>query len=66
MKPIAPVAEAAYLAAGGVHCPFCHSAQIEGDSFEAEAGTVWQDVRCLDCGEEWQDLYTLTGIERQP
>jgi len=52
-----------YIAIGGTRCPFCNSDQIEGDSFDAEGGQVWQRVRCLDCGESWHDVYTLVRVE---
>jgi hypothetical protein len=44
-------------------CPFCLSDNIEGDTLQSDGG-VWQNVRCLDCGGEWQDIYTLTAIDQ--
>ena len=51
-----------YVAEGGVNCPVCGSDQVEGDSFDADQGNAWQNVRCHDCGESWTDEYRLTGI----
>jgi len=47
-----------YLQGAG-YCPFCKSAQIEGDSLEVEGDAVYQDVRCLECEAQWQDEYHL-------
>ena len=57
-----------YIDNGGSRCPFCGGDRVEGDyySFGYEGATVWQKVECEDCGEEWQDIYTLTTIERKP
>jgi hypothetical protein len=52
---------AEYLEQGGTVCPFCKSHDIEGQEVNIDAGTAWQDVSCNQCGEEWQDTYTLTG-----
>jgi len=52
-----------YLSNNGAMCPFCQSDNIEGDTLQSD-GDVWQNVRCLDCGREWQDIYTLTAIDQ--
>ena len=52
-----------YIRTGGVRCLFCGSEQIEGGSFECEAGCVWQRIRCLDCDQEWIDLYQLRDVQ---
>lgn len=52
-----------YLKQGGVNCPYCGSSNIEGDSFDVDAGNVYQDIRCLECDKEWCDEYSLTGIQ---
>lgn len=44
-------------------CPKCKSDQIEGGSIEIEGNTAFQNVQCLDCDFDWNDLYTLTGME---
>lgn len=54
-----------YIRGGGNHCPFCGSIDIEGGHSEADSGFFCQDVTCLSCHKEWQDIYTLTDIETQ-
>lgn len=44
-------------------CPFCGSSDVEGDSFDVDAGGVWQPIVCTTCNRKWNDLYTLTGYE---
>ena len=51
-----------YIDNGGTLCPYCRSYNIAGDHIQVDAGSAWQDVRCDDCGKEWQDTYTLTGF----
>ena len=51
-----------YVAAGGGRCPFCRGEQIYADSApEVDGSECRQAVRCLDCGEEWTDVYRLQG-----
>jgi hypothetical protein len=51
-----------YGAAGGGVCPFCRGEQILADSApETDGVECRQTVRCLDCGEEWTDVYRLQG-----
>lgn len=52
----------AYCEKGGCWCPFCGSSNLSDDSWDADAGTATQEMRCVDCGERWRDVYTLTGI----
>lgn len=52
--------EASVHACGGC-CPVCHSGEIAGDSFDAEAAQVWQRLRCLDCEVVWTAVYALQG-----
>ena len=66
IEGLPPEREAAYIAGGGVRCPFCGSDDISGGPVEVEAGCAWQNVDCLACDEQWQDLYRLASIERAP
>ena len=52
-----------YIDGDGGECPYCHSTDIEGAGFNMEAGTVWQEITCAQCGKSWQDVYELTSIE---
>lgn len=52
-----------YLKSRGAFCPFCSSSQIEGTGrTEMEDGTFENEMRCLDCGFLWGDIYVLDGI----
>lgn len=52
-----------YVRTGGVRCLFCGSEQIEGGAFECNAGMAGQEVRCLDCSEEWIDVYSMIEVQ---
>lgn len=47
----------------GAFCPVCQSNDIEGESFEVDAHSAWQRVRCLSCDAQWNDVYKLTGYD---
>ena len=53
--------ERQYIAERGVCCPFCHSSSISGKAVDIDNGIASQEIDCDDCGENWTDLYTLTG-----
>jgi hypothetical protein len=55
--------QAEYIKHRSGTCPWCKHDEIEGDSYDYEGDTVAQRIRCLHCGREWDDVYTLTGIE---
>jgi hypothetical protein len=59
-------AEAAAYIQRPSRCPYCGSSNIEGggDGVEVNGHQGWQHVECLVCGGEWNDLWTLTGMER--
>ena len=45
-------------------CPVCRSYDISTIGFvEADAGRAWQQVRCLACDAEWDDIYSLVDID---
>jgi hypothetical protein len=50
-----------YVEKGGCTCPFCGSDDIEGGSFNADAGYATQETSCNECDRSWEDQYTLTG-----
>jgi len=54
-----------YIKRGATRCLYCGSENINGEHFESDYGSAWQDVKCLDCDKEWTDLYTLTGVDLQ-
>ena len=52
-----------YLRSGGSRCPYCQSEEIEAGWADFEADGCWQMVHCLACGQSWQDMYQLVGIQ---
>lgn len=55
------MSQSQYLAKKGVHCPFCGSDEISGESINVDAGAAEQEVSCLVCGAQWTDTYLLAG-----
>lgn len=53
-----------YINAKGNHCPHCGSKSISAGSLQADGGEAWQEVTCDTCGEQWNDIYKLTNIEK--
>jgi len=53
-----------YIEHRGRRCPVCHtyeiSAKPDSEGFE---GGIAEDVSCDECGAQWTDIYTLTGVE---
>ena len=60
--PLTEVMAALYLANSGVHCPFCHSKDLEGGSQDADGPTIVQTIKCLACGRRWYDVYHLAAV----
>lgn len=54
--------EAAYIKAGGVHCPYCKADDVQGDQFDVEWGEARQPMSCNVCGATWVDAYKLVGV----
>ena len=55
-----------YVKNGGNRCPFCKSENIEGiHAPNIDSGYCWQEIYCCDCEKSWQDLYTLTGFQKE-
>ena len=55
-----------YIANGGCSCPYCGSDKIEGSDISTNVGNMYQDIYCQNCGRQWTDEYTLTGITEEP
>jgi predicted Zn-ribbon and HTH transcriptional regulator len=51
-----------YLSLNGTICPFCKSENIGGGDFDTGNTMVFLPIRCDNCGKEWTDEYTLTGV----
>lgn len=54
-----------YLHNNGLKCPFCGKGPLSSGSPDPDImeGKITQEIKCLQCGEEWLDVYTLTGID---
>ncbi len=46
----------------GAKCPNCKGGQLEGGSVDTGLPGAYQEMRCLECGAGWNDLYTLAGF----
>lgn len=55
--------EAAYIKAGGVHCPYCKAGDhLECSRFDVGFGEAHQRISCGACGADWVDSYKLVGV----
>lgn len=51
-----------YLETYGNNCPFCGSADIEGQAVNIVVGYASQELYCHGCNSSWEDEYSLTGF----
>jgi len=51
-----------YVKDGGNRCPNlnCFSDQLEGGSYDHTGNVIIHEIACLNCGAEWDNIYTLT------
>ena len=55
---------AEFVSHAGTRCPACVSEDIRTtDNVQIDDGSAWQDVECIDCHAEWQDVYSLVGYD---
>ena len=58
-----PMTNEEYVTRKGQRCPSCRGAVLDdryaGDFNNAGAG--YKTIRCIDCGAEWEETYTLAG-----
>ena len=52
-----------YIRHKGVRCPFCHGNNLSCNSIFGDGEEATQDIKCLECGKVWTDIYTLTDVE---
>lgn len=55
-----------YLRNDALQCPYCRSSGITVRGFTGGIGSPLerrQAVLCLSCGKDWEDVYTLTGVD---
>lgn len=62
MGKLTPEARQRYIESGGVSCPFCGTYNIEAEEVDYFDDCIEQNVSCLDCGEQWLDIYKITDI----
>ena len=55
--------ERKYLDHKGMKCPHCGGKNVEAGWIVEGEDDIWQSIECVDCGKEWVDLFTLTGID---
>lgn len=55
--------EEQYLEWGGLHCPVCHSTNIDAERIEPDADGASCKVTCFSCDSIWLDVYKLAGID---
>ncbi len=51
-----------YVEEGGVSCPYCGDADIEGGFVEIESGGASQKITCPACDRSWRDEYRLARL----
>jgi transcription elongation factor Elf1 len=56
-------AEQKYMDNGGNECPHCGGTDISGCGFESDGTHAWREVECENCGKEWKELFSMTGVE---
>ena len=52
-----------YVSSNGISCPRCNSDQIESTGQIIESGAFFSRTNCLHCGELWEEVYYLVGID---
>jgi len=55
--------ESQYIRSKGVKCPHCGSNNIHDGDIEHDGDSCTLGMHCDDCGGEWEEIYTLTGME---
>ena len=46
----------------GRSCPYCESENLSGEDREFNAGTATLEVRCVDCGAQYKEIYRLVDV----
>ena len=58
-----PLTNEEYLASDAI-CPFCRSNDIEQAGNQEQGDRkIYHPHHCLDCGCEWDEVYTLTHYQ---
>lgn len=53
-----------YTRNGCGYCPYCLSNSIEAGAIEVQGASAHQSTYCLECNEEWQDIYAISAIAK--
>ena len=62
-QPLTTKQVAYYLSRAGVWCPYCGGADVASGKPDCDGDSGWANVECENCGAEWVDRWSLTGIE---
>lgn len=54
-----------YLSGNSWFCPYCKSSRIIMGDLQDDHHLVWRTVDCVDCGKDWNEIYTMTDIEER-
>lgn len=46
-------------------CPECEVDLVGGNSHEVGTDCITYHWRCPECGEEYEEIYTLTGLRKK-
>ena len=52
----------AYVADGGVECPYCQSEELEASNQVFTEAGIYFDCSCLSCLNGWKEHYVLASI----
>jgi len=52
-----------YIESGYSECPYCREEDIQGSMVEIDGRSAFQEMSCLNCHKNWNDIYTLVNIE---
>ncbi len=67
-NPAARISDAVianYIGRKGTPCLRCKSEKVECGQIEVNDAGAAQDCWCNECGLQWMDIYTLTGVEEE-
>jgi len=59
----AVVSEKRYIKEGGSICLFCECDCLHIMGFDSDYGRAWRKVSCAECGEEWEEIYSLSAVD---
>lgn len=54
-----------YVENGGTYCPYCDSGELFASHADNEDGIITQDIKCMNCGKKWTDVFKLIRVVEQ-